>query len=231
VPARGAGEGTNGCAGEGTRAPKEGETMETLKLKFKYPYAEAGERCAREALARGDYDPVALFRWGTMLGRSVLVMLTAAEREFGAAGQAAMIGALVEVGREVGRQMLAGVEVPDDVEPIEFISAFASWINREVYASPEAPRIEDADRCSFDILWCPHQDTYGAFDCRVQRYLVQGMIEAAREKSGAADFQIKVKCTIPAGAPVCKFELWRKRPGDGDEWEAYSKKLAEKALK
>ncbi|HUT52502.1 MAG TPA: hypothetical protein VM658_03850 [bacterium] len=204
--------------------------MQTLKMKFNYPFQAAGERCGREALGRDDYDPASLFRWGNMLGMSVLGMLKAAEREFGEAGQAAMIEALVEVGRDVGRQMLEGVAVPADVTPIEFISAFASWINREIYASPEDPRIEDAEHCSFDILWCPHQDSYKAFDCRVQRYLVQGMIEAARERFAGLDFQVKAVKTIPSGSPVCTFELWQKQPGDKDDWEHYSVSLAKKAL-
>jgi hypothetical protein len=204
--------------------------MQTLKMRFNYPFREAGERCAREALSRDDYDPASLFRWGNMLAMSVLRMLHAAEREFGEAGQDAMVEALVDVGREVGRQMLDGVAVPADAELIEVISAYASWINREIYASAEDPRIEDGDRCSFDIIWCPHQDSYKPFDCRVQRYLVQGMIEAMREWSSEADFQVKVIKTIPAGAKVCTFEIWRKKPGDRDDWENYSASLANKAL-
>ena len=204
--------------------------METLKMKFSYPFAAAGERLKREALSRADYDPASLFRWGTMLGMAVLTMLKAAERELGEAGQKAMIEALVEVGREVGRQMLEGIEVPPGIEPIEFISAYASWINREIYASPEAPYIRDQDCAGFDILWCPHQDTYRAFDCRVQRYLVQGMIEAAREKFPGMDFNIKVVGTIPAGAKVCTFGIHRKRPGEADDWSVYSDVLAKKAL-
>jgi len=203
--------------------------MQTLKLKFNYPFAQAGEKCAQEALGRKDYDPVSLFRWGNMLGMSVLEMLKAAERELGAPGQAAMIQALIAVGREVGRQMLEGIEPPPGTAPIEFISAYASWINREVYASPEAPRIQDANHCSFDILWCPHQDSYKAFDCRVQRYLVQGMIEAAREKFPGMDFQLRVAQTIPAGGKVCTFEIRRKTPGEKDAWSAYSETLAQKA--
>jgi len=204
--------------------------METLKMKFNHPYREAGEKCARKAMAREDYDPVALFRWGNMMASAVLAMLEAAEAEFGEAGQKAMIKALVDIGRDVGRQMMEGVEAPDDVTPIEFISSFASWINREIYASPEDPRIESEDHASFDILWCPHQDSYKPFDCRVQRYLVQGMIEACREKFTGNDFQVKVVRTIPAGADVCTFEIWRKRPGEKDDWEIYSDSLAKKAL-
>lgn len=204
--------------------------MDTLKMRFRYPWADAGDRCAREALARPDYDPVSIFRWGNMLAMSVLRMLQTAEDRFGQPGQAAMTHALEEVGRDVGRQILEGIEIPGGVAPIEFISAYASWINREIYASPEAPRIDDADHCSFDILWCPHQESYRAFDCRVQRYLVQGMIDAVRERFAEMDFQVAVKQTIPAGGRVCTFEIRRRRPGESDDWEAYSSSLAQKAL-
>jgi hypothetical protein len=204
--------------------------METLKVKFSYPWPEACERLKQDALSRSDYDPASLFRWGNMMAMSVIRMLQAVEREIGAEGQRAMLEALVEVGREVGRQSLEGVELPEGVEPIEFISSYASWINREIYASPEDPRIDSADQCSFDILWCPHQDSYRAFDCRVQRYLVQGMMEAMREKFAGADFDVKVVRTIPAGSKVCTFEVWRKREGGDGAWEQYSDSLADKAL-
>jgi hypothetical protein len=204
--------------------------VETLKVRFSYPYREAGERCMREALSRPDYDPVSLFRWGNMMAMSVLAMLEAAERELGRSGQSAMVSALERVGRDIGRQILEGITIPADALPIEFISAYASWINREIYASPEAPRIEGKDHCSFDILWCPHQDSYRAFDCRVQRYLVQGMLCALREKFPELDYQVKVRTTIPAGSPVCTFDIRQKRRGEVDDWEAYSSSLADKAL-
>ncbi len=204
--------------------------METLKVKFNFPFAEASEKLKREALSRDDYDHASLFRWGNMMAVSVVRMLERAEREFGEEGQRAMIEELVEVGRYVGRQMVEGVEWPEDVSAIEMISSFASTLNRDVYASPEAPRIDDEDRCSFDILWCPHQDTYRAFDCRVQRYMVQGMIEAMREKFPQTDFNVRFTQTIPAGAPVCTFEIRRKKEGDADDWEIYSGELEKKAL-
>lgn len=204
--------------------------METLKMKFNLPYAAACARLEREVLPLPDYPAARLFRWGNMMAMAVIEMLKSAERELGEAGQRAVSEALVRVGREVGRMALEGVEVPAGVEPIEFISAFCSWINREIYASPEDPRIDGPDRCSFDILWCPHQDSYRPFDCRVQRYLVQGMIEACRELFPGTDFQVRFTQTIPAGAPTCVFEVWRKKPGDADEWEKYSRMLSEKAL-
>jgi hypothetical protein len=204
--------------------------MQTLKMKFSYPFKAAGEKCAKEALSRKDFDHASLFRWGNMMAMSVIAMLKAAEAEFGEAGQEAMIKALVKVGREIGIEMLSGVEIPKGAAPIEVISAYASWINREIYASPEDPRIMDEDRCGFDILWCPHQDSYRAFDCRVQRYLVQGMVEAMREKFPEHDFQVRFTQTIPAGAKVCTFEISRKKPGDKDDWETYSGLLEKKAL-
>ena len=205
--------------------------MQTLKMKFGYPFKAAGERCKQEALSRPDYDPGSLFRWGNMMALSVLAMLKASERALGESGQKAMINALVSTGLEIGRQMLKDVNgVPEGVAPIEMISAYASWINREIYASPEEPSIRDADHCSFDILWCPHQDSYRAFDCRVQRYLVEGMVEAMREKFPQADFQVMFTQTIPAGAKTCRFEISRKKPGEKDEWETYSESLAKKAL-
>ncbi len=44
------------------------------------------------------------------------------------------------------------------------------------------------------------------------------------------DFQVEVTKTIPAGSPVCTFELRPRRPGESDDWEAYSSSLAAKAL-
>jgi hypothetical protein len=35
--------------------------------------------------------------------------------------------------------------------------------------------LRSENRCAFDILWCPHQDRYTAFDCRIQRFFVEGM--------------------------------------------------------
>jgi len=42
-------------------------------------------------------------------------------------------------------------------------------INRLVGVCLEAPKIDSEEQCSVDILWCPYQDHYRAFDCRVQR--------------------------------------------------------------
>ncbi|MFX1431009.1 MAG: hypothetical protein ACFFCY_12680, partial [Promethearchaeota archaeon] len=87
------------------------------------------------------------------------------------------------------------------------------------------------DTCSFNILWCPLQDIYSAFDCRVQRYLVQGIINYFRDNIFKSEFQVEFKHTIPAGATHCRFIIERKKPGEQDKWETYSKLLERKALK
>lgn len=73
---------------------------------------------------------------------------------------------------------------------------------------------------------------YKAFDCRVQRYLVQGIIDAFRDSGVmSTDFQIEFKSTIPAGAETCLFVVKEKQEGEEDKWENYSRVLAQKALK
>ena len=75
----------------------------------------------------------------------------------------------------MGRQILAGTTLPEGTTPAEFVSFYATVVNRIAYASLEEPRIDAEDQVSFDIVWCPHQDHYQALDCRVQRYFVQGI--------------------------------------------------------
>jgi hypothetical protein len=114
----------------------------------------------------------------------------------------------------------------------EFVSFYATVINRIPYASLEAPRIDSADKATFDILWCPHQDHYGAFDCRVQRYFVQGMLDAAREigRFEGGGFEVRFDSTIPSGSSTCHFTMWR---GDAEEegaWKQMTDLIEKKAL-
>jgi hypothetical protein len=196
------------------------------------PFAHAGEKLRRDALSRDDYDPVRLFAWGQMMAVSLLEMLKAVEGRFGREGQQTCTDALVEVGRRLALDGLEGVDVPDEVSPIEAISRFATWVNEQLYASIEKPSIDGSDACSFDILWCPHQDVYGPFDCRVQRYLVEGLIRGAREKLGDVfgGFDVACDSTMPAGAPSCHFRMWRATNSGSDAWTAYSRALEERAL-
>jgi len=138
--------------------------------------------------------------------------------------------ALRRVGLDVGRQILKGVSGLEGMSDMEFLSFYATVINRIVYASLEAPRIESDDQISFDILWCPHQDHYRAFDCRVQRYFVQGLIDALKEFFGMdKGFQVRFDSTIPAGAKTCHFTMWRSSEAR-EEWDQMTKLLEEKAL-
>ncbi len=140
-------------------------------FRFNQPYAKGLKRLKEEVLAKTDFDPATLWQWGTMQAMALIELLKACEAEFGEAGQRTVYGALQRVGFDVGRQILEGVTLPPDLTPAEFISFYATVVNRIAYASLEAPRIDAEDKATFDILWCPHQDHYEAFDCRVQRYL------------------------------------------------------------
>jgi hypothetical protein len=65
----------------------------------------------------------------------------------------------------------------------------------------------------------------------VQRYLVQGCINAFRDLNPIKiDHQVEFTQTIPSGANFCRFIIGRKKPGDNDKWENYSRILEEKAL-
>ena len=136
------------------------------------------------------------------------------------------------MGLDIGRQILAGTHKPETMSEAEFLSFYATVINRIAYASLEAPQIDSPEQVSFDILWCPHQDHYQAFDCRVQRYFVQGMIDAMREFGEEHHFDVRFDTTIPAGAPTCHFTVCV-APAESEEqteWQRYTASIDEKAL-
>lgn len=200
-------------------------------FEFNQPYAKGLARLRDEVLAKTDFDPATLWQWGTMQAMAVIGILKACEREFGRRGQEVVYGALREVGLDIGRQIVRGTQRPPEMSPAEWLSYYASVINRIVYASLEDPKIDSDEQVSFDILWCPHQDHYQAFDCRVQRYFVQGMIDAAREFSAEHGFDVRFDTTIPAGAPTCHFTMWRREPGEESEaWREYTAQIDAKAL-
>ena len=70
----------------------------------------------------------------------------------------------------------------------------------------------------------------------MQRYFVQGMIDAAQEyargDSGSPGFgfQVRFDSTIPAGAPTCHFTMWKATDEQRAQWEAYTRVLEHKAL-
>ncbi|GMV12154.1 MAG: hypothetical protein HS104_14420 [Polyangiaceae bacterium] len=200
------------------------------KFSFKQPYARGLGRLRDEVLAKTDFDPAVLWQWGTMQAMALIELLKSAEARFGAEGQELVYAALHKVGHDVGRQILDGFEWPEGLTEAEFVSFYATVINRIAYASLEEPRIDGAERVSFDIVWCPHQDHYGAFDCRVQRYFVQGMIDAAREVSERFGFDVRFDSTIPAGAPTCHFTLWKATDDERSAWADTTRLINEKAL-
>ena len=199
-------------------------------FKFNQPYARGLQRLREEVLGKTDFDPATLWQWGTMQAMALIEVLRDCEATFGEQGQKLVYRALYKIGLDIGNQILDGVTIPEDMSEAEFVSFYATVINRIVYASLEAPRIDSDDKATFDILWCPHQDHYSAFDCRVQRYFVQGMIEAAQQVAGRFGFQVRFDSTIPAGAPTCHFTMWRASDDEKAEWQNYTQVLQRKAL-
>ncbi len=71
---------------------------------------------------------------------------------------------------------------------------------------------------------------YKPFDCRVQRYIVQGLLEAFQESTEiAADARFTQ--IMPKGAETCRFEIRLPSPAMKErEWTQYSAELAQRAL-
>ncbi|MEW6736789.1 MAG: hypothetical protein AB1489_36205 [Acidobacteriota bacterium] len=198
---------------------------------FNQPYEKGLQRLKEEVLAKTDFDPATLWQWGTMQAMAIIEVLKGCEREFGAAGQQVVYQALRKIGLDIGRQILKGTEKPAEMSEAEFVSFYATIINRIVYASLEAPKIDSDQQVSFDILWCPHQDHYQASDCRVQRYFVQGMLDALHEFGQAHNFQVRFDSTIPAGASTCHFTIWHASDAERNAWAEYTQLMEQKALK
>jgi predicted hydrocarbon binding protein len=195
------------------------------------PFKKAIETFKTQVMDRKDFEPSSLLQFGLFMSQGIINILKEAERELGEKGQEIVITALRKTGYQIGQQMIDPEKIPEDVSDIELMSFLATIINTQAWTSIEDPRIDSEEQCSFDILWCPLQDVYSAFDCRVQRYLVQGIIDYFRDKVfRKSDFQIEFTQTIPAGAECCTFVIREKDPGEEDKWENYSKRLAKKAL-
>ncbi len=200
------------------------------KVKFGEPFEQALDRFRENVQNRNDFDPTSLLQFGLFMSMAVINILKENEAIFGIEGQKVVNDALIKTVYEVGKQIVENVEIPPDVSDIELMSFLATIINTQAWTSIEEPKIDNEDRCSFNILWCPLQDIYSAFDCRVQRYLVQGIINYFQENLLKAEFQVEFKHTIPAGAECCRFVIDRKNPGEQNKWETYSRLLERKAL-
>ncbi|NVM17028.1 MAG: L-2-amino-thiazoline-4-carboxylic acid hydrolase [Candidatus Lokiarchaeota archaeon] len=202
------------------------------QTKLGEPFKKALIRFRNDVLPRDDFDPTSLLQFGLFMSMAVINILKEAEKKLGKEGQEVIIDALIKTGYSMGNKILEDIQLPADISDMELISFLATIINTQAWTSIEDPRIDGEDQCSFDILWCPLQDVYKPFDCRVQRYLVQGIINAFRD-SGVLnnEFQVEFKTTIPAGADTCLFEITKKKQNESDKWEEYSKILEKKALK
>ena len=201
------------------------------KTKLGEPFKEALDRFRTDVLKRKDFDATSLLQFGLFMSMAVINILKESEKKLGKEGQKVVIDALIKTGYNMGNQILENIQLPTEISDIELMSFLATIINTQAWTSIEDPRIDKEDQCSFDIIWCPLQDVYKAFDCRVQRYLVQGILNAFRD-SGVlkSDYQVEFKSTIPAGANTCYFVITKKKPNEQDKWESYSKDLEKKAL-
>ncbi len=200
------------------------------RVRIGMPYSDAVEQFQKAILGRHDFDPAALFVWGTMQATAVLNILKAAEKAFGKQGQEVVRGAIKEVGHEAMKELLQNSEIPDDLREMERISFIVTALNTILYASLEKAWITSENRCEFDILWCPHQNRYTPFDCRVQRYFVEGMLEAL-EEDGYGGVTAWVETLIPKGDDRCHFVVEKLSDrSQKNPWHDYSDKLGEKAL-
>lgn len=201
------------------------------KTKLGEPFKEALNRFRTDVLKRNDFDATSLLQFGLFMSMAVINILKESEKKLGREGQKVVIDALIKTGYNMGNQILENIQLPTEISDIELMSYLATIINTQAWTSIEDPLIDKEDQCSFDIIWCPLQNVYKAFDCRVQRYLVQGIMNAFRD-SGIlkSDYQIEFKSTIPAGANTCHFVITKKKPNEQDKWESYSKDLEKRAL-
>ena len=201
------------------------------RTKIGEPYKDVLDRFRKKVLGRRDFDPTSLLQFGLFMARGIINILKEAEEKLGKKGQKVVNDALIKTGYEMGHQIISNTEIPEDIKDIELMSFLATIINTQAWTSLEDPKIDNENQCSFDILWCPLQDIYNAFDCRVQRYLVQGIIEAFKDSGKLKnEYQIEFRSTIPAGAETCLFVITKKKLGENNHWEKYSEILEKRAL-
>src|SRR5258706_12025377 len=100
------------------------------KFKFNQPYSKGLKRLREEVLGKTDFDPATLWQWGTMQAMALIEVLKACEATFGAEGQSLVQAALRRTGYDVGKQILDGASWPEDLTEAEFVSFFATVVNR-----------------------------------------------------------------------------------------------------
>jgi hypothetical protein len=62
------------------------------------------------------------------------------EKRFGEEGQKICVETLVDVGKQAWKEILLKDTILEGLSEIEKISFLASWVNRNVYASPDVPK-------------------------------------------------------------------------------------------
>jgi hypothetical protein len=204
------------------------------KFQFNQPYEKGLNRLKGEVLAKTNFDPATLWQWGTMQAMALIEVLKTAEEQFGPEGQKLVLDSLRRVGYDIGRQITENTTVPEEITPVEYASFLTTIFNKIAYASLETAAIESEDAANFHIDWCPHQDHYKAFDCRVQRYFVQGMIDAGMDyyKSQRSEMAVDVafETTIPSGSETCFFKIVKGDPDASRKWGEITLMIEEKAL-
>ncbi len=202
------------------------------RLPFKWPWPEALEHLRKDVLSREDYDPATLFVFGQWATQALLSLVKAVEKKFGEDGQRVCFETIKGVGYQVASECFEGVERPEGMTDSELASMLMTLVNVILYASPEEAGVdEDGQGYWFDILWCPVGDTFNRFDCRLHRYVADGVFKAAIDKFGMGKFTAVFESTIPAGADRCRCVCRVRKPGDPNIWAEHSRKLAEKALR
>ncbi|MBU2515756.1 L-2-amino-thiazoline-4-carboxylic acid hydrolase [bacterium] len=204
------------------------------QFQFNQPYSKGLTRLNDQVLAKTNFDPATLWQWGTMQAMAVIDILKSVEKHFGQEGQQIINKSLTRVGYDIGRQVTEGTTIPKEMTNAEWTSFYATVINRIAYASLETARIRDEKDADFHIDWCPHQDHYQAMDCRVQRYFVQGMIDAAMDfvkSQGREDiWDVAFRTTIPSGEETCFFQIQHGDPEQARKWAEYTEFIEKKAL-
>ena len=100
------------------------------KFEFNQPYAKGLKRLKEKILGHTNFDAATLWQWGTMQAMALIDILKSAEKKFGAEGQELVLESLRRVGHDIGRQIVDGTRIDDEISTEEFISFFASVVNR-----------------------------------------------------------------------------------------------------
>lgn len=197
-----------------------------------------------------EFEPISVLKWGQIMATILLNTVKAVEKKFGRKGQRICKNVSFNYGVQLGQESSKFLkpllpEKIDESNQVETWLNILSWMNRNIYASPDAVKLINKDEGYFDIIWCPHQDIYSARDCRIQRWVVSGFMtgvisslhDILQERYSGADFSnflnmnVEVTELIPKGAKTCHFRVWKRKKGEDQVWEKYSKHLEDREMK